>query len=64
MSITVSSATNDELTVLWQGLDATNRTSLQGEWWKSQAPVVQALLAQVQAQATSNGIWPIQSLDF
>ena len=64
MSITVSSATNDELTVLWQGLDATNRIALQGEWWKSQSAVVQSLLSQVQAQATSNGIWPIQSLDF
>ncbi len=64
MSITVSSATNDELTVLWQGLDATNRLSLQGEWWKSQSAVVQSLLSQVQSQATSNGIWPIQSLDF
>jgi hypothetical protein len=63
MSITVSSATNDELTVLWQGLDFVNRQSLQGEWWKSQAAIVQSLLTQVQAQATTNGIWPIPSID-
>ncbi len=31
MSITVSSATNAELTALWQGLDAINRVDYQGE---------------------------------
>jgi hypothetical protein len=64
MSITVSSATNDELTVLWQGLDAINRLSDQGEWWKSNYAPLQSLLSQVQTQATTNGIWPIPSVDF
>jgi len=64
MSITVSSATNAELTALWQGLDAINRVDYQGEWWSATQQALPALLAQVQAQAITNGIWPIQSVDF
>ncbi len=63
MSITISAATNDELIALWQGLDFLNRQSDQGEWWKSQQSVVVALLSQVQAQAVTNSIWPIPSID-